>query len=105
MRFKLVRGVIVDIDSKEIIKLANLSRLKLDSRETDTFKTQLVKILDYVAKLDELDLDNVKPAFYNTQLKNVFREDILKSSYPQKTVLDLSPSNVNGFFKVSKIIE
>ncbi|GJQ59930.1 MAG: aspartyl/glutamyl-tRNA(Asn/Gln) amidotransferase subunit C [Candidatus Scalindua sp.] len=95
----------MDIDSKEIIKLANLSRLKLDSRETDTFKTQLVKILDYVAKLDELDLDNVKPAFYNTQLKNVFREDILKSSYPQKTVLDLSPSNVNGFFKVSKIIE
>jgi aspartyl-tRNA(Asn)/glutamyl-tRNA(Gln) amidotransferase subunit C len=95
----------MDIDSEEIVKIANLSRIKLDTSDTDKFKAQLVKILDYVAKLNELDLNGVKPAFYTTTLKNVFREDILKPSYPRNNVLNLSPSNVNGFYKVSKIIE
>jgi aspartyl-tRNA(Asn)/glutamyl-tRNA(Gln) amidotransferase subunit C len=95
----------VDIDSKEIDIIANLSRIKLDDSESDKFKNELVKILDYVEKLNELDLNKVKPTFHTSSMKNVFREDILKPSYQRKSVIDLSPSKVNGFYKVSKIIE
>ncbi|MCP5002930.1 MAG: Asp-tRNA(Asn)/Glu-tRNA(Gln) amidotransferase subunit GatC [Planctomycetes bacterium] len=92
-------------DFKEIDSIANLSRIKLDDSERGKFKNQLVKILDYVKKLNELDLNSVEPALHTSSLKNVFREDALKPSYQRESVLDISPSNLKGFFKVPKIIE
>lgn len=96
---------ILDIDPKEIDNVANLSRIKLDDAEKVKFKNQLVHILEYVEKLNELNINNVKPIFYTSPLKNVFREDTLKVSFHRSNILNISPSHVNGFFKVPKIIE
>ncbi|MDR4505595.1 MAG: Asp-tRNA(Asn)/Glu-tRNA(Gln) amidotransferase subunit GatC [Candidatus Scalindua sp.] len=95
----------MEIDSEEITFIAKLSRIKLDDSEKDIFKKQLVKVLQYIEKLNELDLGNDNPTLYTSSLKNVFREDTLKPSYQQERVINISPSNVNGFFKVPKIIE
>ncbi len=95
----------MDIDANEIDRIAELSRIKLNTRDREKFKNQLVKILDYVQKLNELDVTSVKPTLYTSSLKNVFRDDTLQSSYQRKKVIDLSPSHVNGYFKVTKIIE
>ncbi len=95
----------MDIGSKEIDKVANLSRIMLTEEEKKIFKRQLTNILDYIEKLNELNTNTVQPMAYATSLKNVFREDVIKPSCARQKILKLSPSNANGFFKVPKIIE
>ncbi len=95
----------MDISIKEIEKIARLSRIMLTTEEKGTYGRQLADILDYMEKLNELNTDDVQPMAYATTLKNVFREDKIKSSYSRQEILKLSPSNSNGFFKVPKIIE
>ena len=95
----------MDIGIKEIEHIANLSRITLTVDEKNTFAKQLTNILGYIEKLNELDTDEVQPMAYATSLKNVFREDKSKSSFSRQEILELSPSSVNGFFKVPKVIE
>ncbi len=95
----------MDIDIKQIEQIANLSRIKLTDDEKDIFREQLTDILGYIEKLNELDTDDVQPMAYATSIKNVFREDQLRSSFPRQEILELSPSSVNGFFKVPKVLE
>ncbi len=95
----------MDIGIKEIEKVASLSRIRLTIEEKNSFRRQLTDILDYMEKLNELNTDDVPLMAYATSLKNVFREDKIKSSFARQEILKLSPSNSNGFFKVPKIIE
>ena len=95
----------MDIDIKQIEQVANLSRIKLTDDEKDIFREQLTDILGYIEKLKELDTDDVQPMAYATSIKNVFREDQKKSSFPRQEILELSPSSANGFFKVPKVLE
>ncbi|MEE9260173.1 MAG: Asp-tRNA(Asn)/Glu-tRNA(Gln) amidotransferase subunit GatC [Candidatus Scalindua sediminis] len=95
----------MDIGLKEIEYIANLSRIALTDEEKKTFKKQLANILDYIKKLNELNTDTVEPMAYATDLKNVFRKEELTPSLSRQKILNLSPSNVNGFFKVPKVIE
>ena len=95
----------MDISVKEIKHIANLSRITLTVDEKNTFAKQLTNILDYIEKFNELDTDEAQPMAYATSLKNVFREDKIKSSFSCHEILELFPSSTNGFFKVPKIIE
>ncbi len=95
----------MDIGLKEIEYIANLSRIALTDEEKRIFKKQLTHILDYIKKLNKLDTDAVKPMAYATDIKNVFRKEELTPSLPRQEIINLSPSNVNGFFKVPKVIE
>ncbi len=95
----------MDISIKEIEKVASLSRINLTIEEKNNFRKQLADILDYMEKLNELNTDGVQPMAYATSLKNVFREDKIESSSARQEILNFSPSNSNGFFKVPKVIE
>ncbi|MCP4253754.1 MAG: Asp-tRNA(Asn)/Glu-tRNA(Gln) amidotransferase subunit GatC [Candidatus Scalindua sp.] len=95
----------MDIDIKQIEKVASLSRIKLTDNEKNIFREQLTDILGYIEKLNELDTDDVQPMAYATSIKNVFREDQQGSSFPRQEILELSPSSANGFFKVPKVLE
>lgn len=95
----------MEIGLKEIEYIANLSRIVLNDDEKKMFKEQLTHILDYIKKLNELNTEAVEPMAYATDIKNVFRKEELTPSLPRQEILNLSPSNVNGFFKVPKVIE
>lgn len=95
----------MNIESKEIEHIANLSRIMLSDKEKMVFKDQLANILDYMKKLNVLNTDTVGSMAYASELKNVFREDKLTPSFSRQKILDISPASVNGFFKVPRVIE
>jgi len=95
----------MEIESKEIEYIADLSRIMLSDKEKMVFKNQLADILDYIKKLNKLNTDAVEPMSYTSELNNVFREDKLTPSISRQKILDISPANINGFFKVPKVIE
>ena len=96
----------VQIDKKAVTKVALLSRLELDEKESELYSTQLAAILSYIDKLNEVDTKNVLPTSHVLPtLKNVFRKDSLKSSLDAPDALSNAPSKEGDFFKVPQVIE
>lgn len=89
----------------DIEKVARLARLELTEEEKITFGKQLEQILNYMEQLNEIDTTGVEPTSHVIPISNVFKEDELKPSFPQKEVLAIAPDEEDGHFKVPKIIE
>jgi aspartyl-tRNA(Asn)/glutamyl-tRNA(Gln) amidotransferase subunit C len=89
----------------DIEKVAKLARLELSEEEKVTFGNQLEQILTYMEQLNRLDTTGVEPTSHAIPIHNAFREDEMRSSFPQKEVLSISPDQENEHFKVPRIIE
>ncbi|MDP8212558.1 MAG: Asp-tRNA(Asn)/Glu-tRNA(Gln) amidotransferase subunit GatC [Candidatus Zapsychrus exili] len=92
--------------SKENVKqVASLSRIHLKDEEIEFLAKDLEKILDYIKKLEKLDISSVEPTSHALPTKDVFREDVVKPSLSQKDALKITQNKEKGSFKVPKIIE
>ena len=89
----------------EIDHVALLARLELKDEEKELFSKQVGSIIEYVDKLNELDIDDVEPTAHVLPIKNVFREDELRASLPRDKALQNAPRESDGFYRVPKIIE
>ena len=89
----------VEVSKEEIIKLAKMSGIELEKNEASELQQDIIKILDYVNQLNELDVENVQPTYQVTDLNNVWREDVVQESPASKEVLlNLAPENKDNFF-------
>jgi len=93
------------IDQEQVRKVAKLSRLELTEAEVEEFTGQLSAILDYVAKMNELDTTNVEPLAHCLPISNVFRRDHVKESLGTEKTLANAPQRDGDFFKVPKILD
>lgn len=95
----------VVIDQALIERIALLSRLELQPDEVDKYTRQLRGILDYVEKLNALDVKDVPPLVHALENANVFREDVVRPSTPLEQIMANAPDRIEMFFKVPKVIE
>ncbi|MDP2911471.1 MAG: Asp-tRNA(Asn)/Glu-tRNA(Gln) amidotransferase subunit GatC [Candidatus Omnitrophota bacterium] len=84
---------------------ADLARIELSDKELDQFTGQLDRILAYVEKLNTLNAADLEPTSHVLEMKNVYREDIVKASLSASEVIKNSPAKENNLFKVPKIID
>jgi aspartyl-tRNA(Asn)/glutamyl-tRNA(Gln) amidotransferase subunit C len=91
-----------DFDVKYV---AHLARLKLSPDEEQKLAAQLGHILDYIAKLKEVDVSRVEPTAHAFPLVNVTRPDELKPSLPHDEAMRNAPAKAGGLFIVPKIVE
>ncbi len=61
----------VKVDEKLVREIATLARLDLSPEETAMFVSQFKDILDYVSILNEVDTENVPPAYLSSANKSV----------------------------------
>jgi aspartyl-tRNA(Asn)/glutamyl-tRNA(Gln) amidotransferase subunit C len=88
----------------DVETIARLAKLSFEEEEKKKFIVQFNQILQYIAKLDELDTENVKPTSHVLQLKNVTREDTNESWLTQEAALKNAPKQKAGYFSVPKVI-
>ena len=93
------------IDQTQVKKVAKLSRLELTGEEVDEFAGQLSAILGYIAKMNELNTDNVEPLAHCLPITNVLRKDQIKESLGTEKALANAPQRDGEFFKVPKILD
>ena len=86
-------------------KLAHLSRLQFDEAERKAIKSDLQRMIAFVEKLNELDLEGVEPLLYMTDEINVLRDDEVKNSITREEALKNAPLHDSQFFKVPKVIK
>jgi aspartyl-tRNA(Asn)/glutamyl-tRNA(Gln) amidotransferase subunit C len=93
------------IDRKTVENVAKLARLQLTPEELDRYGKQLGAILDYIAKLEKLDVKGLEPLAQAVDTANVFREDAPRPSLPREAALQNAPEKNGDFFIVPKIVE
>lgn len=93
------------LTKKDVLHVAELSNLTLSDAEIKKFTPQLDKIIDFVAKLSEVDTEGVAPTSQTTGLTNVTREDVVISENGLNQDEALSGTDGhNGYFKVPAIL-
>ena len=93
------------ITRDEVLHVAGLARLALSEEEIQRLQYELGRILDHFQKLQELDTENVPITSHVLPMTNVFRQDKPGPSLPRDEVLANAPDQVEGFFRVPRIIE
>ncbi|MCD6429532.1 Asp-tRNA(Asn)/Glu-tRNA(Gln) amidotransferase subunit GatC [bacterium] len=95
------------LSKDEVKHVANLARIKLSEEELQKMQGELVKILDYIEKLKELDVESLEPTTHSVLLKNVFREDKPeeKSKEEGKKLIQLAPQKEDRFIKIKSVFK
>ena len=86
-------------------KLAHLSRLQFNETEKLEIKNDLQRMIGFVEKLNELNLDTVEPMLFMSDEVNVLRDDEIKGSITREEALKNAPFHDGQFFKVPKVIK
>ncbi len=93
------------IDKNTINKIARLSRIKLDSKESEDYIKDLNSILDWVEQLNEINTDNVEPLTNISSSVLPKRDDISEDINSSEEILENAPEKIEGFFSVPKVVE
>jgi aspartyl-tRNA(Asn)/glutamyl-tRNA(Gln) amidotransferase subunit C len=69
-------------------------------------RKQLTAVLDYAARLDELDLDAVPPTAHAVAQQNVMRDDEVEPSLPLDALFYNAPRQQdNGQFYIQTVLD
>ena len=93
----------VQIDEKLVKEIAYLARLDLTENETETFVSQFQDILKYFSILNELDTENVPPAYLSSANKSGTREDEIEESVPTKEFLANVPQSKDDYVVIPRV--
>jgi len=89
----------------KVTEIATLSNLSFTEDEFVKISPKFEKILNYVAAIDTLDLENVEPMTHVNESHNIFREDVVTLNLKSEDALKNAPKRNESFFKVPKVIE
>jgi len=92
------------ISLEQVTHVAKLARLAVSEEKLRKYAGQLESILEYVAKIGQVDMSGVEPVAHALLLTNILREDTVGPALPIEQVLQNAPEADGPFFKVPKVI-
>ena len=95
----------MEVNDAMVDKLAHLSRLEFNEIEKAEIKNDLQRMIAFVEKLNELNLDGIEPMLFMSDEVNMLREDEIKGSVSRAEALRNAPLHDEQFFKVPKVIK
>src|SRR5919108_834040 len=93
----------IQVDEKLVKEIAFLARLDLTKEETEMFVSQFKDILDYVSILNEVDTENVPPAYLSSANQSVTREDEIEESIPTSEFLANAPESKDDYVVIPRV--
>jgi aspartyl-tRNA(Asn)/glutamyl-tRNA(Gln) amidotransferase subunit C len=88
----------------DVAKLAALARIEMTEAELIELSSQFGIILDAVARVQEVDLSDVKATSHPQPLQNVARPDVVASSLSPEAALSGAPAQEDSRFQVPQIL-
>lgn len=89
---------------KEVEHIAALARLELSPEEKESFQRQLSDILDYAARLQELDTGGIPPTSSVLPPRSVLRPDEIEPGPGTQAILKNAPQSENDQFRVPPVL-
>ncbi|HET6597856.1 MAG TPA: Asp-tRNA(Asn)/Glu-tRNA(Gln) amidotransferase subunit GatC [Anaerolineales bacterium] len=93
----------LQVDEKLVREIASLARLDLNQEEAEMFVSQFKDILDYVSILNEVDTENVPPAYLSSVNKSAMREDTIQDSVSTEEFLSNAPQSKDDYVVIPRV--
>jgi aspartyl-tRNA(Asn)/glutamyl-tRNA(Gln) amidotransferase subunit C len=93
----------IQVDEKLVKEIASLARLDLSKEETEMFVLQFKDILDYVSILNEVDTENVLPAYLSSANRSVIREDEIEASVSTAEFISNAPQVKDNYVVIPRV--
>ena len=91
---------------EEVQHIARLARLELTAGQQERYREQLSAILDYIARLRELDTTDVPPTAGSGLLGAMpLRPDQARPSLPTGRLLENAPDTEDDQFRIPPVFE
>jgi len=93
------------LTQSEVEHIARLARLRLSTEEMNRFREQLSDILDYAARLQELDTSNISPTSSVLSGQNVLRTDVPHTGLERNVLMQNTMDTEQAQFRVPPILD
>lgn len=93
------------ISDETIDYVGILAQLELNEEEKEQAKKDMGRMLDYIDKLNELDVSGVEPMSHIFPVHNVFREDVVTNGDDRENMLLNAPEQKDGQYQVPKTVD
>ena len=90
---------------EEVRAIARLARLQLTAEEEELFASQLSDVLDYAARLGEVDTSEISPTASVLPMNAPLRPDEVRPCLPREQLLANAPDQEGGMFRVPRVLE
>ncbi len=90
---------------EDVQHIAELAKLALTDEEAERYRDQLSAILDYAARLQQLDTEDIPPTASVLPKDTVLREDVSRPGTPRDELLSNAAKHEDGMFEVDVILE
>lgn len=93
------------LNKEQVKKLAHLARLEFSEQELDLMMNDLDKMLAFVDRINELDLEEVEPLVYMNPEVDKMREDVAKLDTSKDEALRNAPDRDTDYFRVPRVLK
>ena len=93
------------IDKSTTLKIAKLTRVKIEDNEIAELSAQLSSILDWVEQLNEVNTDNIEPLNNVSMSELPLRKDEETNEDKSNEVLSNAPEKLENYFVVPKVVD
>jgi len=95
----------MSLSLKEVEHIAKLARLELTDEQKARYREQLEAILNHVAKLQELDTQDVPPTASISVGQMPLRTDESRPGLSTNALLENAPNQDDGQFQIPPVFE
>ena len=95
----------MEVNDALVENLCKLACLEFDEAGRQDIKKDLQKMIGFVEKLDELDLQDTEPLLFMGEETNVLREDIPENPLNRSDALKNAPMADQQYFKVPQVVK
>ena len=88
----------------DVRRIARLARIEIDESELPDFAARLDRVLEYVARLEEVDVADVGPMAHAAAARDVFREDDPRPSLDRTDALANAPDHDDEHVRVPRTV-
>ena len=85
--------------------VARLAQIEFDEESLESLRSDLDAVLDYVAQLDEIDLEGVEPTTHAIPLELPLGDDAVDARVERAEILANAPDTRDGMFCVPRVVE
>ena len=95
----------MSLSPQEVEHIAKLARLELTDEQKERYRGQLEAILEHVAKLQELDTQDVPPTASVSVAQMPLRADESRPGLSKEDLLKNAPKQDDGQFQIPPVFE
>jgi len=93
------------INTDTVEYITSLARIELDESKSQEYAKDLVQIVRFIEKINQLDLTNIPPSFNPHGASDVYRDDQASKFEDIQLIWKNFPRSADNLIKIPKVIE